>query len=159
PHVYPEDIKAESYLLYDVDKSEIIYSKNIDKRLGLASLSKVMTMYIAKKNCPQILDKYISRILIESSNDNTEILADKCLGKDFVNEMNKVSNRLGLDSVFYNSTGLPLLEDNIEKVGNTGSVNSFLKLLLIIDKEYPDIYQSIFNSRDKLINTNPYIDK
>ena len=158
-HSYPQDIKAEAYMLYDVGEGHIIYSKNLDKKLGLASLSKVMTIYIAKKNCPQVLNTYISRILIESSNDNTDMLADKCLGKDFVNEMNKVSNELGMDFIFYNPTGLPLSENNIERVGNTGSINSFLKLLLILDKEYPDIYQSIFNNRDKLINTNPYLNK
>gem|GEM_PF-6638315 len=44
------NLKAESFFVADIDSEEIIFQKNPDKKLGIASLTKIATTAIALKN-------------------------------------------------------------------------------------------------------------
>ena len=46
-HIEPPPIEAESYILLDADTGEVLVEKNADLRLPPASLTKIMTSYMA----------------------------------------------------------------------------------------------------------------
>lgn len=55
----PVDITAESAILVNLDKDEVIYEKNPDNQVILASLTKIMTAYTVIKNVDN-LDKKVT---------------------------------------------------------------------------------------------------
>lgn len=46
-------IEAKAFVVYDVLKDEILYGKNIEQQLPLASLTKVMTAVVAQESSPE----------------------------------------------------------------------------------------------------------
>ncbi|MDI9354680.1 MAG: hypothetical protein QM532_00200 [Cyanobium sp. MAG06] len=152
------NLSTESYMIYDISNDKEIYSKNKSKVKGLASLSKLMTIYTAKRDCPELAEYYIAPILISSSNSHAEELAELCIDnkEKFIKNMNIYAKQFGSDFVFYNSTGLPNSDTD---VGNIGSVNGITRLVIGIDKKYPDLYKYIYKYNHNYINTNPYINK
>jgi len=50
----PVDVTATGVALYDVTNDQIIYQKNIDKKVELASLTKMYTEYVAILNNPNL---------------------------------------------------------------------------------------------------------
>ena len=153
-----KNTKAKAFIIYDITANKEIYSKNRNSVEGLASLSKLMTIYTLKRECPILADKYIPSILIESSNIKSELLSEECIkDKDlFIQKMNKYAREISPDFVFYNSTGLEIDKNN---VGNKGSINGLLQLLIRLDKDYPDLYKYIYKYKYKYKNTNPYLNK
>lgn len=55
----PVDVTADSAFLFNLDKNEVVYTKNPDKVEILASLTKIMTVYTTIKNVEN-LDKKIT---------------------------------------------------------------------------------------------------
>ena len=53
----PVDVTATGVALYDVTNDQIIYQKNIDKQVELASLTKMYTEYVAILNNPNLNKK------------------------------------------------------------------------------------------------------
>ena len=53
----PIDVTADSVLLMNLDTSQIIYTKNPDKKQILASLTKVMTAYTVIQNVENLNKK------------------------------------------------------------------------------------------------------
>lgn len=53
----PIDVTADSVVLYNLDKDQIIYSKNPDKQQILASLTKIMTAYTVIENVEDLNKK------------------------------------------------------------------------------------------------------
>jgi len=129
------DVSATSALAYDLTTDNVIYQKNITKRLPIASLTKIMTATIALEN--QDLDQKLTvtnnaasigedsmglteneslnledllyGLILNSGNDAAETIAqDSPFGRDnFVYLMNKKAEDLGLtDTHFTNPTGL-----------------------------------------------------
>ncbi|RJQ36919.1 D-alanyl-D-alanine carboxypeptidase [Candidatus Microgenomates bacterium] len=127
-------ISAKSALIYDLRTNEALFSKNIDERLPMASLTKVMTAIIALENKKDD-DKYIvsknalvgensmglssgERLTLEdllyglilpSGNDAAETIAQNFpTGRDaFIKAMNEKSKSLGLiNTHFTNPSGL-----------------------------------------------------
>lgn len=119
-------VDAQSALLANLNTGQIIYSKNVDEKIPIASLTKLMTALIALKefnlneeievkedwyNKEDMewslgLDKgdtvtvetLLTAMLISSYNDVSYILADHMQGgiENFVKEMNKYTQVLGM---------------------------------------------------------------
>lgn len=96
------EINAESYLLYDAERDLILYSKNIEKKMFIASLTKLMTAMVVLDNAAPEEIAFVSQnavktegemgnlvvgekisvgnllraLLIESSNDAAAALAE-----------------------------------------------------------------------------------
>ena len=134
-NVKKPDVTAESAISYDLSTGQLLFAKNIRRRLPLASLTKIMTATVALQNA-KIDDKFtVSKsaatvgedsmgltegesltlgellygLMLSSGNDAAETIAqDSRFGRDnFVYLMNKEAEDLGLtDTHFTNPTGL-----------------------------------------------------
>lgn len=127
-------ISAESALIFDTNSQSVIYSKNPQERLPMASLTKIMTAIIALENKKKD-DKYIVTkddlvgedsmgldagetlslkellygLILHSGNDAAETLASNFNGgrKAFIKAMNDKAKSFGLSNTsFTNPTGL-----------------------------------------------------
>ena len=120
-------ITAGSYLVGDIETGEIIYEYKPDLIAPLASVSKLMTAVIAKEEMDPDRFAIVSRdsyntfgaegelllgekirvqdlmypLLIESSNDGAEVLADEYGHDKFLLEMNKRTKILGMSDTYY----------------------------------------------------------
>ncbi|MDP3987648.1 MAG: serine hydrolase [Candidatus Levybacteria bacterium] len=128
------DIEAKSVFVYDLTSKMALYTKNINERLPMASLTKVMTAIISLENKKpddryfvrksslvgedsmgltegEILniDELLYGLMLSSGNDAAEVLADNySKGRiGFVKAMNDKAKALGLkDTHFTNPSGL-----------------------------------------------------
>jgi D-alanyl-D-alanine carboxypeptidase len=128
------DITAQSALIFDTTTKEVLYSKNPQQKLPMASLTKIMTAIVALEN-KQKDDAYVVSkddlvgedsmgldageklsmedlmygMLLHSGNDAAETLASNFPGgrNAFIKAMNNKVKALGLsDTNFTNPTGL-----------------------------------------------------
>ena len=131
----PLEITAKAALAYDTQTNTMLYEKNIDTRLPIASLTKIMTAIIALENMPLHQNIMITKsaatigedsmglsegetlklsdlmygMLLQSGNDAAEAIAQasKFKRSDYIHLMNKKAEDLGLSNTrFTNPTGL-----------------------------------------------------
>lgn len=145
------------------NQETIVYQKNENVILPIASLTKLMTAIISydnyklsdtitftKKAVDQIgdvgnykvgetftIEGLLHSILMESSNDAAELLSEKIGSHKFIDLMNKKAKEIGMESTFfYNPTGLP------SKSGeNVSTVKDLAKLTEYLLKKYPKILE------------------
>ena len=142
---------AISFLIKNDGSERILYEKNKDQKLPIASLTKLMTakivfenynlneiITIQKEAVKQIgkagdykigdslkVEDLLYSILMESSNDAAWALAQKIGINNFINLMNDEAKKIGLfDTYFVNPTGLPLSNS----IQNTSSASDLVKL-------------------------------
>lgn len=125
---------SEAVLLYDLDTNKTLFERNVDKKLPMASLTKIMTAIIALEN-PYPGDRYtvdathmvgedsmgltpgevvsleelLYGLMLPSGNDASEVLASHFPGgrEAFLQAMNQKAIALGLkDTQFSNPSGL-----------------------------------------------------
>ena len=128
------EISAKSALTYDLTTNRVIFSKNQDERLPIASLTKVMTAIVALEN-KKPDDKYVVKksdlvgensmglteneiltledllygLILMSGNDAAETISDNySMGRSgFITAMNDKTKSLGLKNTnFTNPSGL-----------------------------------------------------
>lgn len=153
-------LTAKSAYVYDLKNNKAIYEKNVDERLPMASLTKIMTAIVAIDN-KKPNDRYIVReaslvgentiglsagevmsleellygVFMYSANDAAEVLADNTLGREkFIKTMNDKAKAIGLENTnFTNPTGLQ----------GDGDQYSTAKDLLVLSRyaieNYPEI--------------------
>lgn len=157
---WPE-ISAESAISVESDLNgvnRIIFAKDVDKKLPIASLTKLMTAIVVLDNYKlsdaatvgEIADSqdpmkqdvklgdafsvesFLNIMLIGSSNKSAYALAE-LIGKDkFVDLMNKKARNIGLESTFFaDPTGL--------SPQNISTVNDLVRLAKYILNDYPKI--------------------
>ena len=125
---------AESAILMDADTGEILYEKNADRRMLIASTTKILTalvaleqgglqqeitvtadhmvegssMYLALGETVTV-EELLYGLLLCSGNDAALALAETCCGsvEAFVTEMNRKAQQIGMEnSSFANPNGL-----------------------------------------------------
>ncbi len=135
-NAYMPNINAQSGILIEKNSGTILYSKNINKKLPMASTTKIMTALIAiengnldenviiKSNCVGIegssiylqnqekisLRDLLYGLMLRSGNDAAAAIACHIGGsvENFVSMMNTRAKRMGLhDTHFSNPSGLP----------------------------------------------------
>ncbi len=133
--VAPAPISAEAGIAIDIESQTVLFQKNSDLKLPIASLTKLMTAYITlDEEDPDAIvtisanaaatpgsrmglrtgekitvKNLLYGLLIPSGNDAAVALAEYNAGneKEFVKKMNKKARQIGLDQTQYaNSTGL-----------------------------------------------------
>lgn len=146
-------ISAEAYIVGDLDIGEIILAKNQDKKFPIASISKLMTASVAKelssekditKVTKKALDTYgengnlkigekikirdlIYPLLLESSNDAAEVLAQHFNRNIFLNKMNKMAENLQMSNTYFSDpSGLSI--KNQSTVSDMFKLTGYLKL-------------------------------
>ena len=158
-------LKAEGALSILVDNNhgngKVLFAKNADQKLGIASLTKLMTAWIAIKNYKIdqkitftqkdvdtigeigyfkagesfFLKDLIYSLLGESSNDAASAISNFISGERFIFEMNTEANNLGLNNTFFmDATGLTE-DDGKFNYSTANDLSRFIIFLLRTSKE------------------------
>ncbi len=148
-------LQAKSVVVYDVNSAKILFAKNPNTQLPLASITKLMTATVANSLLPgnkkvipfagKLWTKKdaLAFMLITSSNELANELAsflEKEKNIDFVSQMNKFALQLNLkQSYFINPSGL---DESDFQPGAVGSAVDVVKLFLIALDEMPDVLEN-----------------
>jgi serine-type D-Ala-D-Ala endopeptidase (penicillin-binding protein 7) len=132
---YELPIKSEAAVVLDANKGEILFEKNMEKKLPIASLTKLMTSLVFLETNPNLNDTatitpadaegagwsqlkiketftlcdLLHASLMSSNNRVTRTLARSCglTSDEFIDRMNQKANKIGLiNTVFFEPTGL-----------------------------------------------------
>lgn len=153
-----KSIKAKSYLVYDLTRQKVLIGYNENQAYPLASISKLMTTYVADKNCADKLKLELDRVLVASDNNAADKIANNCPNyEDFVAMMNEEVKRNGLNMKFINPSGLDINnETEASNFGDAVSVARLIDLLYKIDKSR--LSHTTFDNYQNIINTNHFAD-
>lgn len=174
-------ISAKSYIVGDLNTGEIIMSKDANEPLPIASVSKLMTALIATqikeegdiaKVSKQALSTYgqngnfklgenikveelLYPLLLESSNDASEIIAETYDRDSFIRKMNLQAQNLKMENTFFEDPS-GLSENNIS------SSSDLFKLAGFIKHRFPEILEitkikSYVNEKHNWSNNNQFL--
>jgi len=158
-------ISAEAALFVESRTGQLLYSKNPNKKLPMASLAKVMTVLIAlehkgmddkflvSKQAAEAepdkmlliageklsLRELLDGIFLVSANDAAEVLAEGTTGdrREFIALMNSKAAQLGMkDTLFVNPTGLD--EDNNNSYSSVFDLAILTRYLI---KHFPEVVE------------------
>jgi D-alanyl-D-alanine carboxypeptidase len=163
--ISPGSITAKAAIIYDPTTKRVLYEKNAQARLPLASLTKLMSAeavlsadagrdaevaVTADSLKPEgdwglkvgeywPVDDLVRFGLVASSNDAMAAAAG-ILGADAVTAMNARAKELGLtQTYFFNPTGLDL---DVETAGAYGSAEDIAKLATVFLAQYPAFFEA-----------------
>ena len=164
-----DEISAEGVIILD-DQGKIIYGKNINQNFSLASLTKLLSAYIAlevynenqifsftssaleapgevggfKKGEKLTLSELLHASLIASSNDSIYLLAEYYGIQNFVEKINKALKNWGFKNTkIYEPTGISL--------ENLSTPYEFSQILLKLYLKKPEIFEI---SRKEYVDIN-----
>lgn len=180
------DIKATSFIVYDMNKKEVLAGKNIDMEYPLASLNKIFAIYTFEKyrngtpvltisenalsvygdygfdiNDQINLDEAYRALLVASSNDVAEAVQEELeqkSGQDLVELMNTTATELGLEKTYFiNTSGL---DEDYNIAGGYSSAREYAIFLDTFFNEYPLIAANTLTVKDeiKIMNKDKYIE-
>ncbi len=157
---------ARSAIVYDIKSGEILYGKNIDMQLPIASITKLITALVSENELGSSAIVDISKedlhtegdsgliagdywregelsdfMLSVSSNDASTALANKAGGgEEFVIKMNRFVKKLGLQStVLFNESGLDI---NERKAGGYSTARDIAILLSYMAIVKPEVLEA-----------------
>ncbi len=144
----------DSYIIYDIENATSVSGVNFTTKYPLASITKLMTAYIAVSDCGITDLKKIKHMLVLSSNEDADEIAEDCGGRDvFVNKMNSTANSLGMNMTFENPTGLDKASDTVATA--FGDSISVARLIGMMVKKYPNIMEATtYGYYEGVPNTN-----
>ncbi len=160
--ISPDAIHGKAAIVYDPTTGEILFNKNAQVRMPLASLTKLMTAQaalaiLATSTTVMItpqdlkpegdwgfrpgdvvsLHDLIAFALVASSNDAIEAAAN-VLGSNSIGQINSAAADYGLNSYVLNPTGLDQTGDT---AGGYGSAYDVAKLASGFYKTYPEYFE------------------
>lgn len=160
-----EDILARSYVIYDLTNKKLIIGEKENEKVPLASITKLMTAYVALENCNDILKLELDRLLIASNNESSDYIADNCPNStEFIKKMNEIAKKNDLNMSYINPSGLDIDEDLEKEIemtaSNYGSAMSVVKLINLFYDKNPEILSHTTRSMFSGIkNTNEIVEK
>jgi len=165
------ELEAESAYVFDIESEKVLYTKNEEKTLPLASLTKVMTALVALETLSEDTVVEISKEALDQEGDNGLYLNEKWRLGDlvkfmllaspndaaraialashdmniFIARMNEKALELGLlNTKFFNETGLDISEKQAPlpvHAGAYGTVRDMTELFVYAIKKYPEIFR------------------
>lgn len=151
------NIKAKTFVVYDVTSNKVIYGKDEQIVQPLASLTKIMTSYLAISECDDNAKELLDKLMIASSNEAAEDIASQCPNYDeFIDSMNILAKKNRLNMKFTNPSGLDTI-DGVE-ASNWGDSVSVAKLMnLLYEKDSRFLSHTTMSDFDNITNTNKYV--
>lgn len=148
------DAQAVLSLRTDFTSHKVFLSKNADRKLSVASISKLMTAVVVLENYNMSAEQndLLYAMLVGSDNAAAQTLSEVIGTENFVALMNKKAKQIGMfNSSFLNPTGLGL--------ANFSTANDLAKLAEYILQEHKAIFGiSSMKSFGKVINTDKLLD-
>lgn len=156
----PLPVSAKAYVIGDLDTGEIIFEKNKSTVYPIASVSKLITSLVSLDFLNQSTDTTVSRtalaaygtqgalrlgekfsignllypLILESSNDAAEVIAESYGRTNFIDNMNKKVTAIGMMSTsFKDPSGL--------SPGNVSTAEDLLRLAIHIKDYKSDIFE------------------
>ncbi len=163
-------IDAKAAYVWDIQNQKVLFSKNSNIPMPLASITKVMTSLVALENASDTtevtfkadylkpegdsgfligevwkLKQLIDFTLVSSSNDGAQAMASatEALQPDkgtFVSLMNTEAHALNLNSMSFKNP--TGLDENLADAGAYGSAEDLAKLYEYILKNHPEIFEA-----------------
>lgn len=160
----PGKLSAKAAVVYDPRTGRILYAKNADEQLPLASLTKLMAAAAVLSTTPQDsvvsitpddlkptgdsrlrvgeewrLSQLLRYGLVASSNDAMAAAAANA-GQNVIEAMNRTAGALGLTHTYFiNPTGLDV---DLETSGAYGSARDVALLAAAFLKDYPALFEA-----------------
>ncbi len=158
-NVYAQDfeISAENVILYNLNDNTILYEKNSDEKVSIASITKIMTSIVALENIDDLND-YVTitlkdfngtvgyskagfnvgdkvtyedllyGILLPSGAEAVNAIVNNTLGYDeFIKAMNDTAKKIGLENTSFEN---PIGKDNENNYSTAKDVAKMLKYAL-----------------------------
>ncbi len=169
------EVSGNYAALYNINDGSIIYEKNADIKTPIASLTKMMTAIVALENIED-LDKKVTiksadfigtagyskagfkvgdevtfldllyGVLLPSGAEAVNAIVNNTLGVEFINEMNKTAQRIGLsNTLFSNAIGK-------DSDTNYSTAKDMVKLLEYTLKN--ETFKKIFTTREYTTTNN-----
>lgn len=140
------NIVSQSALARELNGEVIFYEFNSRQRWPIASLTKLMTAVIAaeKLGSDREINDLIKAMVLISSNEAADQLANRYGTENFVSAMNAKARELGMNQTsFFDASGLSFL--------NQSTATDLYKLVRYITLKHPQIFQW---SREKELMIN-----
>jgi D-alanyl-D-alanine carboxypeptidase len=154
-------IKADavfSLLILNSGKEKVLFKKNENEILPIASLSKLVTAFVVFEEIPDISEKIefkgkkvsfkelLEKMLYFSDNDIAEFLAEKFGKENFIEKMENLVKRISLSTThFSNPTGLDpenlTFSSSTKDSFNYSTAKEMAILAKYILKERPQIFE------------------
>ncbi len=138
-------VEAQSAIVYDVQNRKVLYAKNPDTPMPLASITKLITALVGNLNTTPISKLTITQEAIETEGDSGLLLGDTWLEKDLLDYMLTVSSN-DAAAVFANNVmsrqDFILAMNNLVKQMGLGSIKLRNESGLDLDKTTPGAYGS-----------------
>jgi D-alanyl-D-alanine carboxypeptidase (penicillin-binding protein 5/6) len=159
-------LEAKAAVVYDPATGKILYAKNADATMPLASLTKLMTAQVVLGALPTstlitISKKDVSvegdvadlslkagdtmtlssiiKLGLDASSNHAMSAAAAALGASYITDLNKTAGQLGLSHTYFlNSTGLDL---NLDTAGAYGSASDVAHLAAAFMHDYPTYFE------------------
>lgn len=158
-------IQAQAAVVYDPSSGNVLFAKNAQAQLPLASLTKLATAYAALSvgNAEQSVEIALRDLksegdtglragdiwrladlvafgLTTSSNDAMAAVASALSGQDIVEEMNREAQNAHLEQTYFlNPTGLDISSSTAGAYGSALDVAHLVDMLL---RQYPSVFQA-----------------
>ena len=180
-------VSATAFLVGDLDTGEVILSNNPDKIFPIASTSKLMTalvssLIMSKNDIAQVSKSALATagtngelklgekiktsdllypLLLESSNDAAEVLAEHFTRTDFIAKMNQVAQTLKMSQTSYDDPS-GLSQKNQSTVSDLFRLAGYLKkekpeIIAITDKRSYSTKQHAWSNISQFLNDSGYI--
>ena len=151
------EISAENVILYNLNDNTILYEKNSDEKVSIASITKIMTSIVALENIDDLND-YVTitlkdfngtvgyskagfnvgdkvtyedllyGILLPSGAEAVNAIVNNTLGYDeFIKAMNDTAKKIGLENTSFEN---PIGKDNVNNYSTVKDVAKMLEYAL-----------------------------
>ena len=134
----PFPLQAKAGIVIDRQTNQILYQRNVDLQLPIASLTKLMTALVVDYD-----QDLFNKMLIASDNQAAEKLAKE----DTISKMNQKAKELGMDNTYFvDTTGL-----------GPGNVSTANELVLLTEEilKHPDLIKILGTKKyQNFENTN-----
>lgn len=162
-------LQAKAAYVWDIKDQKVLFAKNADEVLPLASITKIMTADVASELLSPTADITISAMDIAQDGDSGLLLDEHWMFKklldftlavssndgafalaltaspDFVTKMNEKAKTLGLLSMqFFNPTGL---DESLTQSGAYSSAADVAKLFSYTLKNHPEVFEATRSAR------------
>ena len=151
-------VSAKSFLVGDLNTGEVVLAKNQDQKFPIASVSKLMTALVttvitSPSDIAKVSKKALATLgtngelrlgekikitdllyplLLESSNDAAEVIAEYFIRDNFISKMNEIANNLKMTQTsFEDPSGL--------SSNNQSTVSDIFKLTGYLNQQQPNL--------------------
>jgi len=130
---------AEGVIVYDVKNNKILGQKNIDKSYSIASLTKIITGYLAYEKDRTLLNDI--RYMMSTSDNMAAEKISEVFSSSTIERVNYINNRTKKYNLYFrNVSGLDIILDRGRLSGGEGKPEDVINFIRDYYNQYPEIF-------------------